>query len=420
MTSRQPVETATRTDNPLIGLMDRTIRADPYPYLAEMRERGPFSVLDDSVVIFGEYDHCSQILRHRGMGSDTSESPMIKNFVTNPEDRASSSIFFMDPPGHGRQRKFISKSFTPRIVSGFRGQITKIVDDLFDKFIDNGELDVVSELAFPVSIGIIAEIYGIPQDERYMLKEWSDDLALSTELPTLGAAIGVPNVFSQDELNRFGSTAVAAHAYFGDLIHRRRQNPGEDLVSSLLATESNGDRLTRHEVTSALSVLFVAAHESTTNLISNGILALWRNPDQLAAIREDPSLINNLVHETLRYDPPVHLATRMAKEPATIGGYDLEEGNVVVVLMAAANRDPRAYPEPDTYDVRRQMKNTSLSFGAGAHFCLGSSLAILEAEIAIGAFVQRLRDIEVDESSLSYRRHIVVRGLEHMKVRFRR
>ncbi|NLU76571.1 cytochrome P450 [Streptomyces sp. HNM0575] len=406
--------------NPLGALMDHAIRADPYPYLAELRERGPFSVLDGSVVIFGEYEHCSQILRHRDMGSDTSESPMIKNFVVNEEDRAASSIFFMDPPGHGRQRKFISKSFTPRIVSGFESQIRKIVDGLFEDFIDKGELDVVSELAFPVSIGIICDLFDIPQDERHMLKEWSDDLALSTEMPTLGAAIGVQNVFSVDEINRFGSNAMAAHAYFADLIHRRRKNPGEDLVSSLLATESDGDRLTRHEVTSVLSTLFVAAHESTTNLISGGLLALLRNPDQLAILREDPSVISTLVDETLRYDPPVHLAARMAKAPATIGGYDLREGDIVVALMAAGNRDPRAYPDPDAYDVRRKPKPMSLAFGAGAHFCIGSSLAKLEAEIAISEFVQRLSDMELDESSLEYRRHIVVRGLERMCVSFKR
>jgi cytochrome P450 len=419
MASRQPTGAVQGAQNPLVGLMDHAIRADPYPYLGELRERGPFSVLDGSVVIFGEYAHCSQILRHRGMGSDTSQSPMVKSFVANEEDRAASSIFFMDPPGHGRQRKFISKSFTPRIVSGFREQITKTVDTCFAEILGKDEFDAVSELAFPVSIGIICDLFDIPPDERYMLKEWSDDLALSTEMPTLGAAIGVSNVFRPDEINRFGSTAVAVHAYFADLIHRRRQNPGDDLVSSLLATESGGDRLTRHEVTSVLATLFVAAHESTTNLISNGILALLRNPDQLAVLRQDPSGISSLVTEVLRYDPPVHLAARMAKEPAAVGGYALDEGDIVVVLMAAANRDPRAYPQPDAFDVRRESKNTSLAFGAGTHFCIGSSLAMLEAEIAIAAFAQRLREPGLDESSLAYRRHIVVRGLDRMHVSFK-
>jgi cytochrome P450 len=408
----------TGVGNPLRSLMDHRIRADPYPLLSKLREAGPTAVEDGSVVIFGEYRHCSQILRHRDMGSDTFQAPMIRNFVASDEDRAASSIFFMDPPGHGRQRKLVSKSFTPRIVKSFGPQVTRIVDGLFEEFRDKGELDVVADLAYPVSIGIICDLFGIPDNERDMLKEWSDDLALSTELPSLGAAIGVLNVFTRDEISRFGSVAMASHAYFADLIHRRRKNPGEDLVSSLLAIESNGERLTRYEVTSVLATLFVAAHESTTNLISSGILALLRNQDQLTVLRENPDVITNAVDETLRYDPPVHLAVRMARAETTIGGYDLKPGNIVVVLMAAGNRDPRAYQDPDVFDVNRKIKNVSLAFGAGAHFCIGSGLAKLEAEIAISAFAERLKNPEVDESSLQYRRHIVVRGLDHMKVSF--
>ncbi|MFC5055812.1 cytochrome P450 [Saccharothrix xinjiangensis] len=418
MSTEQIAGNAPVESNPLVDLMRREIRADPYPLMAELRESGPVPVQDGSVVIFGEYAACSQILRHREMGSDTSSAPMVKAFVANEEDRAASSIFFMDPPGHGRQRKFISKSFTPRIVSNFEGQINKIVDDLFGKFRDKGEFDVVSELAYPLSIGIICDIFEIPEDERHMLKEWSDDLALSTELPTLGAAIGILNVFSRDEINRFGSTAIEAHAYFADLIHRRRTNPGDDLVSNLLKTQGDGDRLTRFEVTSVLATLFVAAHESTTNLISNGVLALLRNPDQLTALREKPEVITGLVDEVLRYDPPVHLAARMARTDTTIDGYDVKQDDVVVVLMAAANRDPRAYPDADRFIVTREKPNVSLSFGAGAHYCIGASLAKLEAEIAISAFAQRLRDPELDEDSLEYRRHIVVRGLDRLKVGF--
>jgi cytochrome P450 len=418
MSGGQTVDGVSLRENPLVGLMDHKIRAEPYSYLAELRESGPIAVENGSVVIFGSYDSCSQILRHREMGSDTSTAPMIKEFVGDGEGQDASSIFFMDPPGHGRQRKFISKSFTPRIASGFDSQITKLVDELFAGFQEKGQFDVVNELAFPLSIGIICDIFNIPQDERHMLKAWSDDLALATELPTLGAAIGVPRVFSMDEINRFGSTAIAARAYFGDLIHRRRKNPGDDLVSSLLATESGGDRLTRFEVTSVLAVLFVAAHESTTNLISSGLLALLRNPDQLAVLREDPTVISSLVDEVLRYDPPVHLAARMSQGNNTIGNYDLAPGDVVVALMAAANRDPKAYPEPDKFDVRRKSPNVSLAFGAGAHFCIGASLAKLEAEIAISAFAKRLHKPELDEDSLTYRRHIVVRGLETMTVHF--
>jgi cytochrome P450 len=413
--------------NPLIDLMDQQHRNDPYPLLARLREDGPITAEDGKVVIFGQYDDCNQILRHKEMGNDTSSvvdmtglgDPGDHRELT-PEDLGISSIFFMDPPGHGRQRKFISKSFTPRIVAGFQPQITRIVDELFAGFRDRGEFDVVDDLAYPLSIGIICDIFGIPDDERHMLKEWSVDLALSSELPTLGAATGsATRVFTKDEIERIFQTMMAVHAYFGDLIHRRRRNPGDDLVSSLIATESNGDRLTRYEVTSALATLFIAAHESTTNLISGGILALLRNPDQLTALQQDPGVIGTLVDETLRYDPPVQLAARLSLGHNTVGGHTLEPGNVVIVLMAAANRDPRAYPDPDIFDVKRTTKNVSLAFGAGAHFCIGSSLAKLEAELALSAFAERLRDPQFDEDSLVYRRHIVVRGLQNMTVTFK-
>ncbi|CDR01158.1 cytochrome P450 [Streptomyces iranensis] len=413
--------------NPLHDLMDYRNRPDPYQLLARIREAGPIPVEDGKVVIYGRYDDCNQILRHKEMGNDTKQAvdmtglgdPADHQEMT-PEDLGISSIFFMDPPGHGRQRKFISKSFTPRIVSSFQPSIARIVDDLFAKFRDRGEFDVVDDLAYPMSIGIICDIFGIPEEERQMLKDWSVDLALSSELPTLGAATGsATRVFAKEEIERIFRTMLAVHAYFGDLIQRRRRNPGDDLVSSLIATESNGDRLTRYEVTSALATLFIAAHESTTNLVSNGILALLRNPDQLTALREEPGVITTLVDEALRYDPPVQLATRISRTHTTIGGHDLRPGDVVVVLMAAANRDPRAYHEPEAFDVRRKTKNVSLAFGAGAHFCIGSSLAKLEAELALSAFAERLRDPELDESSLNYRRHIVVRGLQNMTVSFK-
>jgi cytochrome P450 len=187
----------------------------------------------------------------------------------------------------------------------------------------------------------------------------------------------------------------------------------------LLLSESQGERLTRFEVTNILSTLFAAAHESTTNLISNGILALLRYPDQLAVLRRDPGVIRTLVEEVLRYDPPVHLVARAATEPRQIGDIDVEPGTIICLLLAAANRDPAEFPEPDKFDVTRQPKRQALSFGAGSHFCVGSALAKLEAEIALSAFAERLNEPELDEDSLVYRRHIVVRGLKRTIVHFR-
>lgn len=212
---------------------------------------------------------------------------------------------------------------------------------------------------------------------------------------------------------------MAIHAYFADLIHKRRKKPGEDLISSLIQTEEEGHSLTRHEVTNVLLNLFAAAHESVTNLISSGMLILSRYPDQLSLLRDDPSIAPLLVEEVLRYDAPVHVTARVALSSTCVGEIDVEPGTIVILLLAAGNRDEAEFPQADRFQGNRKTKGIGLAFGAGPHFCLGASLAKLEAEIALKAFAERLTDFTVDEDSLTYRPHVVARGLQSMTVRRR-
>ncbi|MFH8371757.1 cytochrome P450 [Streptomyces sp. NPDC018031] len=406
--------------NPLYALLDPAVRPDPHPVLAGIREAGPLRV-DDGLVIVGDYRGCLQVMRDSAMGSDTLGSPRLRGVLpAGGTQQVLESIFFMDPPDHGRQRRLISKAFTPRITSRYEPWIGRILDGLFAEFEGRDTFDGVADFANRLSLGTICELMEIPPGDAAMLKEWSDELALATEVPTLVAAFGSSEMFSTEELAGFGSTSVAIHAYFADLIHKRRRSPGEDLISSLIHTEDEGRTLARHEVTNVLLNLFAAAHESVTNLITNGILALSRNPAQAALLRRDPSIAPLLVEEVLRYDAPVQLTARVALAPTRVGDLDIEPGTVVILLLAAGNRDEAEFPGADRFLADRRTKGIGLAFGAGPHFCIGASLARLEAAMAFRSLTERFDDFSVDEESLAYRPHVVVRGLRTMTVRFRR
>jgi cytochrome P450 len=406
-------------DNPLHVLLDPQMRRDPHPILAKLRAVSPLPTNDGSVIV-GDYKNCLAVMRNPAMGNDTLASEGLKGVVPiGGAQEVLDSIFFMDPPDHGRQRRLISKAFTPRITARYEPWIQGIVDDLFETFIDRGSFDAVSDYANTMSMRMICELLAVPMDDLDMLKEWSDQLALATEFPTLVAGFRSAAMYPPEEFTLVDRTAAAMHAYFADLIHKRRKNPGDDLVSSLIQTEDRGQTLARHEVTNVLVTLFAAAHESVTNLISNGILALHRHPDQLAQFRADPSIGPLLVEEVLRYDAPVQLTARVALAPTRIGELDIEPGTIAVLLLAAANRDEAEFPEADTFKANRRTRSMQLSFGAGPHFCIGSSLTKLQAELALRAVAERLTEFEVEEESLVYRRHVVVRGLQSMIVRFR-
>lgn len=275
------------------------------------------------------------------------------------------------------------------------------------------------ELSNPLTQLISCNLFGIPVGDRAMLGELSNGMAGSSEIPTIGAGIGVSRLYSPDELERMASASFSAHNYFADLAYRRRKNPGDDIISRLVAASQDAG-ISRVDLTYGLLTLFSASHESTVNLISNCILAFLRNPDQLAILRENPDAIPSAVDEVLRYDPPAQLLSRVPMTAKRVGDVDVDPDKAVILLLGAANRDPSVYPDPDRFDVLREFKSMPLAFGVGVHFCVGVSLAKLTAELALSAFVERLKDVEIVEGSLSYRPKAVVRGLEHMIIRFRR
>lgn len=420
MTSLDERERVAEPGNPLHVLLDPAMRIDPHPTLARLRAASPL-VTPDGTVVVGDYASCLDVMRNPAMGNDTLDSPGLRGLVPNSgAKQVLDSIFFMDGGDHGRQRRLISKAFTPRITARYRPWIENIVDELFSEIAGADEFDAVGEFANLLSIRIICELLDVPMSDVDVLKEWSDDLALATELPTLVAGFRRLGLLSPEELAVVDRTCASMHAYFADLIFKRRRAPGEDLVSSLIRTEDRGQTLARHEVTNVLVTLFAAAHESVTNLITNGILALHHHRDQLALLRADPALAAPMADEVLRYDAPVQLTARVALSPTTVAGLDVDAGTVVILLLAAANRDEAEFPEADRFLISRTTKRMQLAFGAGPHFCIGSSLTKLEAELAFRAVAERFTEFEVDEGSLEYRRHVVVRGLRKMTVRVSR
>jgi cytochrome P450 len=403
--------------NPLYPLLDHSVRRDPYAILAELRAASPVQV--DDLVVVGDHATCMTVLRDPAMGNDTLGYPSIAEAVSPSSSMmVLESLFFMDPPEHGRQRNLISKSFTPRITGRYEPMIRGIVDRVYADLADRGSFDAV-EYATRVSLGVICELMAIPDADVPMLKDWSDELALATEVPTLSAAFRSPELFSREEVDGFAKTSFEIHAYFADLIHKRRRQPGEDLISSLIEVRDGGESLTRPEITNVLLNLFAAAHESVTNVISSGVLALHRNRDQLALLREQPEIAPLLVNEVLRYDTPVQLTARVALRPGTVGELPVEPGTVVVLLLAAGNRDEAAFPGADRFEADRRPKSTQLSFGAGPHYCIGAALARQEAQIALSALATRPAGFEADEDALDYRQHVVVRGLRTLPVTLR-
>lgn len=287
-----------------------------------------------------------------------------------------------DAPDHTRLRRLVSKAFTPRSVEAQRPGVQSLVDEAIDRAADRGHIELIAELAYPMPITTISRLLGLPAEDHLRIQSWSRaQLCCSFEASgTLPGEAQRQNCTVQSDLT----------AYFAGLITRRRRDPGDDLLSALIAAEELEDKLTVEEVNATARLLLVGGHETTLSLIANGMLALLRHPDQLELLRRQPSLMESAVEEVLRYDPPFQFVTRIALEHLEVGGYRVARGKVIVLWLAAGNRDGARFPEPDRFDITR-ASNHHLAFGAGAHFCLGAPLARLQGEVALQTLVQRLR-----------------------------
>jgi cytochrome P450 len=361
------------TYNPLLP----EVRRDPYPTYRALREadpvhRRPFM----GAWVLTRYRDVASVLRDDRMSADGTRASGYEELQEAPGPR---SMLVVDPPHHTRLRALVSKAFTPRAVERLRPRIEVLVAGALERAAVRGGLELVDELAYPLPVTVIAEMLGVPPEDWPRFRGWSRALVANLDpLSGRDAAQVATALQARQALGR----------YLSGIIDRRRLEPGEDLISGLLAVEETGDVLTQAELVVMANLLLVAGHETTVNLITNGTLALLQHGQQLALLREQPELIQPAVEELLRWDSPVQLTARVAMEELDLAGHRVRRGESVLALLGAANRDPDQFAEPDRVDITR-TPNPHLSFGRGIHFCLGAPLARLEAQIAIAGLVAR-------------------------------
>jgi cytochrome P450 len=394
----------------LADLADPATLPDPYPVLAGLREASPFVEFDGALVVVGRHADIGAVLRHPNASSERGKSLLASPVSRRTRERP--SFLSLDPPDHSRLRKLVAKAFTPRRIALLEPRIRAITDQLLTAAGVAGHLELVSQLAYPLPVRIISELLGVPVSDHPRFAGWSARLANS-----LQPGFGVAPEQAQARAAAADAASEEFAAYFRELIALRRARPESDLLSAMIAAEDAGDQLTEDELIATCVLLLVAGHETTVGLISNAILALLRHPDQFALLSEHPELASAAVEETLRYDAPVQLTGRVARDVLQVGGVTARDGALVMLLLAAAGRDPEAYAEPDRFDIRRGASN-HLAFAAGPHFCLGAPLARLEATIAVGEIARRVVAPSLAEDELSYKPNLNLRGPERLVVNF--
>jgi cytochrome P450 len=398
-------------------LLSPELLADPYPLYRMLRSASPvFRVpipghAGPGSWILTRYAEVHEALRDARFSVDRRRATLIQeNLDRLPrlllgEEGGLRSMLITDPPDHTRLRGLVSSAFTPRRVQALRPRIEAIVEELLGRVAGRGGMDLIADFAAPLPAIVIAELLGVPAQDHARFKAWS------TELVTLvGDAFAGP-------APRFESVLERILDYLRGVIAERRREPRDDLISAMIAAQQERDALSDAELLATGNLLLLAGHETTTNLIGNGTLALLRHPDELERLRAQPELLRPGIEELLRYDSPVQATARVAKEDLELGGQGIAAGALVVCGIGAANRDPEVFPEPDRLDVGRP-ECRHLSFGLGAHFCLGAPLARLEGEIAFRALLERFPHLSRAEGEPRWRRNLFLRGLESLPVAF--
>jgi cytochrome P450 len=389
---------------PLFNPWTPAFIADPYSFYHRLRATDPMHLTPAGIYVASRHADVATILRDKRFGKDFRRRPVL--MLKEPVYRSMSHwILQRDPPDHGRLRNVIVRALTARRVDDMRPRIQQIVDELIDRLAPQGHIDLIADFAFRLPVTVICDMLGIPEEDRQVF--FTSSRARFARLLDLGP-------LSRAELDQQNSYNLAMAEYFGRLFELRRREPGDDIITYLVQAEEN-DRLTNEELTANVILLFDAGHETTVNLIGNGLLALHRNPDQLRLLKNDPSLMANAIEELLRYDASVQAIGRTALEYVDeIGGISLEKRRSVICLLGSANRDPAVYSDPDRLDVTRPNVRP-LSFGGGIHHCVGAQLARLEGEIAIATLLRRLPDLQLDDvDHPDWRQTFVLRGLNKL------
>jgi cytochrome P450 len=386
---------------------------DPYPVYRQLRETDPVHWHEPfGAWLLTRYQDVVAALHDPRFSAERTAAmlamagqPGLKPFF----DFLAARMLYADPPRHTRLRGLVSKAFTPHAVEALRPHIQALVDQFLDRVQPQGRMDIIGDLAYPLPVTVIAEMLGVPAGDRERLKRWSDEFVVYFSKS--------PAQVTTAEYDRAARAVAAEEDYFRAAVARLRLAAEPSLLGALARAEEAGDRLTEPELYANVNLLLTAGHETTTNLIGNGMLALLRHPDQLAKLRADPSLLPGAIEEFLRYDSPVQFTHRVAREDVAVGDKVIRRGQFVYLMLGAANRDPARFPAPDRLDITRP-DNHHVSFGQGSHFCLGAPLARLEAQTAFGALLRRFPALRLAAEGMEYRPTFNLRGLQALPVVF--
>jgi len=395
---------------PLFNPLAPEFIRDPYPHYERLRSTDPVHLTPLGMYVASRHAEVNLVLRDKRFGKDYVDRTIRRygpDIMKEPVFRSFSlTMLQQDPPDHTRLRGLVVKAFTARRVEDMRPRIQQIVDETLDRIIPLGKMDLIEDFAFRLPVTIICDMLGIPEEHRELFYTGSRNSGRILE----------PVPLSPEEIKQGNATNAMTEMYFQNLFELRRKNPGDDLTTQLVQAEESGSKLSNEELVANIVLLFGAGHETTVNLIGNGLLALHRHPDQLALLKSNPELITNAIEEFLRYDSSVQMTGRAALEDIEdLGGRKIPKGESVLCLLGSANRDPAVYPDrPDRLDITRP-RIKPLSFGGGIHLCLGAQLARIEAEVAIATLLRRLPELKLDDAeNPEWRPSFVLRGLKRL------
>jgi cytochrome P450 len=397
-------------------LVEPEHHANPYPFYHRLRASAPVHYDELYGWVFSRHADVVAALREPHMSAERSqlgnvEIPEAVRELVAPAKRAfMRQMLFLDPPDHTRLRSLVNKAFTPRAVEAMRQRVQTIVDELLGEIEARGQtVDMIERFAYPLPVVVIAQMMGVPRADHAQFTAWTAEL---------GALIG-GSALTPERAPQALSSVLQLMAYFRQIIADHRAHPRDDLLQALLDAEDRGDVLSEDELLGNCMLLLAAGHGTTTHLIGNGLVALFRHPDQWARLVAEPELAASAVTEILRYDGTVQMTSRVAREPVTIGGQRVEAGERVITLLAAANRDPAQFPEPDRLDLTRR-ENRHVAFGHGIHYCVGAPLAQIEGQVALASIARRLprQRCAIPLDALEWSDSVVFRGLVALPVAF--
>jgi cytochrome P450 len=392
-------------------LLSADLARDPYPLYHAIRANSPV-YLDpklgrwlvtgyaETVAVMSDLRFSAALQTFPYTPKEGEETPPILRYLA-------SSMLSNDPPSHTRLRGLVNKAFTPRVVEAMRVRIQELADELIDGALPSGQMDLMRDLAYPLPLIVISEMLGLEPEMRDQFKRWSNDIL---------TFLGTPNP-TPELLAMVNGSVVARNSYIRSIANRRKEQPQADLMTALVQAEEQGQRLTEDELYATCGLLLTAGHETTSNLIGNGVLALLRHPQQLARLRAEPGMINGAVEEFLRYECPAQWVARTAKEDVVVGPATIRKGQMALIGLGAANRDAAQFADPDTLDIGRSP-NRHVAFGHGIHFCLGAALARIEAPIAIATILRRLPDLRLATDDIEWAGNFRVRSLKALPVTF--